>query len=54
MKLRQLRKDRRGAAMVEYSLLLFVVLVVAGGIFTTLGKKVREAADRSVEPFYNH
>ena len=40
--------------MVEYSLLLFLVLVIAAGTFMTLGKNVREATDKSVEPFHNH
>jgi Flp pilus assembly pilin Flp len=36
----------RGAAMVEYALLLFGVLIVAAAAVKTLGPKVTEAASK--------
>jgi Flp pilus assembly pilin Flp len=50
-KLRTLVRDQRGATMVEYSILLFLVLCVGAAVFTTLGKKVREAGDMSAQQF---
>ena len=38
--IRQLANDSRGATMVEYALMLFLVLVVAGAAVKTLGTKV--------------
>ena len=36
--LRQLAKDSKGATMVEYALMLFLILVVAAAIIRTLGQ----------------
>jgi Flp pilus assembly pilin Flp len=37
-KIRQLAKDSKGATMVEYALMLFLILVVAAAIIRTLGQ----------------
>jgi Flp pilus assembly protein TadG len=41
----------RGASLVEYALLLFVILVVAFLAFQTLGKSTRLAADKATMAF---
>lgn len=50
-RLRSLLRTTRGATMVEYGLLLFVVLVVAFMAFKTLGKSTRLAADKATMSF---
>lgn len=47
----RLLADTRGASMVEYALLLFLVLVVAFVAFQTLGKSVRKGADMATVTF---
>jgi Flp pilus assembly pilin Flp len=44
-KLRQLAKDSKGATMVEYALMLFLILVVAAIAIKTLGKTTKDAVD---------
>jgi Flp pilus assembly pilin Flp len=44
-KLRQLAKDSKGATMVEYALMLFLILVVAAIAIKTLGKTTTKAID---------
>jgi len=39
-KIRQLAKDSKGATMVEYALMLFLILVVAAAAIRILGTKV--------------
>jgi Flp pilus assembly pilin Flp len=41
--LRKLANDSRGAALVEYSLMLFLVLVVASVAMKSIGSKVTNA-----------
>jgi Flp pilus assembly pilin Flp len=40
-------KDTRGATMVEYALLLFLVLVTAAAVWHQVGPKVRDAGQRT-------
>jgi Flp pilus assembly pilin Flp len=49
--LSRLVHDTRGATMVEYSLLLFLILVTAAPILGLLGKKVNTALRASVAVF---
>jgi Flp pilus assembly pilin Flp len=44
-KLRKLAKDSKGATMVEYALMLFLILVVAAIAIKTLGKTTTKAID---------
>lgn len=46
-----MRKNNRGATMVEYSFLLTAILVVA---YLKLGKETRKAGDQSTMTFANH
>jgi Flp pilus assembly pilin Flp len=48
---RKLLADQRGATMVEYALLLFVILVVASAVYRSVGKKVRMAGDMTAQQF---
>ncbi len=48
---RELVSDRRGATMVEYAILLFLVLVVASAVYKTVGKKTRQAGDMTTAQF---
>jgi len=50
-RLGKLLRETRGASMVEYALLLFVILVVAFLAFQTLGKSTRLAADKATMSF---
>jgi len=47
----RLLADRRGATMVEYALLLFLVLVIAAAVYREVGKKVRQAGDMTAQQF---
>ena len=48
---RKLLADKRGATMVEYAILLFVVLVAAAAVYTKVGKNVRMAGDMTRSQF---
>ncbi len=48
---RTLLRDQRGATMVEYALLLFLVLVIASVVYREVGKKVRQAGDMTAQQF---
>jgi Flp pilus assembly pilin Flp len=50
-KLRKLAKDTRGATMVEYALMLFLILVVAAIAIKTLGKTTTKAVDEANTSF---
>ena len=50
-KVRKLVRDKRGATMVEYALLLFMVLVIAAVVYRSVGKKVRESGDMTAQQF---
>ena len=47
----KLLADKRGATMVEYAILLFLILVLAAGIYKEVGKKVRESGDKTAGSF---
>jgi Flp pilus assembly pilin Flp len=42
-------KTARGAAMVEYGLLLFAVIIAAAGAIRKIGPKLRESGEKSTE-----
>ena len=46
--------DRKGATIVEYAILLFMVLVTAAAVFRILGKNTREATDKAAAQFHYH
>jgi len=46
-RLASLLGDSRGASMVEYALMLFLILVVAAVAVSTLGKTTRSAVDHA-------
>jgi Flp pilus assembly pilin Flp len=48
---KRLVRDQRGATMVEYAILLFLVLVVAGAVFRSVGRKVRQSGDMTAQQF---
>ncbi len=50
-KFRRLVRDQRGATMVEYAILLFLVLVTASVVYKNVGKKTREAGDKTTAQF---
>lgn len=43
--------ETRGATMVEYAILLFLILVLAAGIYKEVGKKVRLSGDKTAGAF---
>lgn len=47
----RLLRDTRGATMVEYAVLLFLVLVVAAGVYRQVGKNVRMSGDKAAAAF---
>jgi len=49
--IRQLAKDTKGATMVEYALMLFLILVVAAVAVKTLGSKVQTAVGSASTAF---
>jgi len=51
--IRQLAKDSKGATMVEYALMLFLILVVAAVAVKTLGSKVTTAVGSASTAFGN-
>jgi Flp pilus assembly pilin Flp len=48
---RRLLRDSRGATMVEYALMLFLILVVAAAAVTQLGKTSRSGIDHATGAF---
>jgi Flp pilus assembly pilin Flp len=48
---RRLVRDQRGATMVEYAILLFVILVAAAAVYRQVGKGVRKAGDMTLQQF---
>jgi Flp pilus assembly pilin Flp len=46
-KIRQLAKDTKGATMVEYALMLFLILVICAALITKLGKSTNDAYDKA-------
>jgi Flp pilus assembly pilin Flp len=51
--IRQLAIDSKGATMVEYALMLFLILVVAAVAVKTLGSKVTTAVGSASTAFGN-
>jgi Flp pilus assembly pilin Flp len=51
--IRQLAQDTKGATMVEYALMLFLILVVAAAAVKTLGSKVNTAVGSASTAFGN-
>jgi Flp pilus assembly pilin Flp len=49
--IRQLAQDTKGATMVEYALMLFLILVVAAVAVKTLGSKVTTAVGSASTAF---
>jgi Flp pilus assembly pilin Flp len=49
-----LLRDRRGATIVEYSILLLMILVIGAIAFRVLGKDVRKAGDMTQAQFHTH
>ena len=47
----KLVRDKRGATMVEYAILLFLVLVVAAAVYRQVGKNVRKSGDMTAAQF---
>lgn len=47
----RLLRDTRGATMVEYAVLLFLVLVVAAAVYRQVGKNVRMSGDKAAAAF---
>ena len=52
--LRQLANDSKGATMVEYALMLFLILVVAAAAVKTLGSTVNTAVGSGNSSFSTH
>jgi Flp pilus assembly pilin Flp len=44
-------RDRRGATIVEYAILLVLVLITAAAVFRVLGKDVRKSGDMATAQF---
>jgi Flp pilus assembly pilin Flp len=51
--IRQLANDTKGATMVEYALMLFLILVVAAVAVKALGNKVTSATTAASTAFSN-
>ena len=47
----RLLRDTRGATMVEYAVLLFMILVVAAAVYRQVGKNVRMSGDKTTAAF---
>lgn len=53
-KFSKLLKDKKGATMVEYAILLFLILVIAAAVYNTLGKSVCAAGQSATNQFQSH
>jgi Flp pilus assembly pilin Flp len=51
MPLRSLRRDTRGATIVEYAMLLFLILLIATAAFRQVGKDTRKSGDMTAAQF---
>jgi Flp pilus assembly pilin Flp len=49
----KLIKDKKGATMVEYAIMLFLILVIAAAIYKSLGSSVSGAGSSAINQF-NH
>ncbi len=52
--IRSLAQDSKGATMVEYALMLFLILVVAAVAVKTLGSTVNSSVTAGNSAFANH
>jgi len=50
-KFAQLLKDKRGATMVEYAILLFLILVIAAAIYKSVGSSVSGSGSSAAQQF---
>ncbi len=50
-KFSNLVKDKRGATMVEYAILLFLILVIASVVYKQVGSKVSGAGQSAAAQF---
>jgi Flp pilus assembly pilin Flp len=50
-KFSQLIKDKRGATMVEYAILLFLILVIAAVVYKSVGKSASMAGTSAANQF---
>lgn len=50
-KFTKLIKDNKGATMVEYAILLFLILVVAAVVYKAVGTKVKDAGTKTEAQF---
>lgn len=50
-KFTKLIKDNKGATMVEYAILLFLILVVAAVVYKAVGTKVKDAGQKTEQQF---
>ncbi len=50
-KFTKLLKDNKGATMVEYAILLFLILVLAAAIYKQVGTKVKDSGDKTQQAF---
>ena len=48
---RRFVRDRRGATMVEYAILLFLILVIAAVVYKSVGKSVSTAGTSAAQQF---
>lgn len=47
----QLLKDTKGATMVEYAILLFLILVIAAAVYKSVGQNVSGAGQSTSQQF---
>jgi Flp pilus assembly pilin Flp len=50
-KFSKLLKDKKGATMVEYAILLFLILVIAAVVYKSVGKSVSTAGTSAAGQF---
>jgi len=50
-KFSQLIKDKKGATMVEYAILLFLILVIAAVVYKSVGNSVKTAGTSAANQF---
>jgi len=50
-KFTKLIQDKRGATMVEYAILLFLILVIAAVVYKNVGSSVKMAGSQTAQQF---
>jgi Flp pilus assembly pilin Flp len=53
-KLQALVHDKKGATMVEYAILLFLILVIAAAVYRSVGSNVSGAGSSASQQFGSH